>query len=476
MALYQYRIRRFDGISQGVAENALDPSESPDACNMDTALGNLAVAKGYVRHSDAAFPTPNDSKRLFVWNRADGQRMLLATGEKLYLLDEATQTWNVLYTFANGGADAAQYDFQQLKLGSTEYLVIANGLSQMAKWNGTDAAAAFGSAAGLSDLPVNFIELYFNRLFAAGNPAFPCRLYWSKAPGDTRTLEDWSSADESENVSGGHVEVGTDSDPITGLVALSNQLLIFKRDSLYRLLGDRPANYRICPVNAAMRQPVHTAMARYGDALYFLTDGGMYYYDGQTVHRLQNADKVRAFLNAADLTMTQAAACKDKLYFAVKEHGSSPCNDALLVYDPGQGSYMVRRGFLVRGLYAVAGVLYIIDGNGRVCRFNEGETYDGVRIEAYWKTPLTDLDNKIADKRLQELYLRGTGGLLSVEAVADGKTVWYDRIMPGSGGILEAPLTGDGRAFSLRFANVNGSHFAIDGGVELLLDLQRRVL
>ena len=63
-----------------------------------------------------------------------------------------------------------------------------------------------------------------------------------------------------------------------------------------------------------------------------------------------------------------------------------------------------------------------------------------------------------------------------MEAVADGKTVWYDRIMPGSGGILEAPLTGDGRAFSLRFANVNGSHFAIDGGVELLLDLQRRVL
>lgn len=27
MALYQYRIRRFDGISQGVAENALDPSD-----------------------------------------------------------------------------------------------------------------------------------------------------------------------------------------------------------------------------------------------------------------------------------------------------------------------------------------------------------------------------------------------------------------------------------------------------------------
>ena len=32
------------------------------------------------------------------------------------------------------------------------------------------------------------------------------------------------------------------------------------------------------------------------------------------------------------------------------------------------------------------------------------------------------------------------------------------------------------RAFQLIFRNVNGSHFTIDGGVELVLDMQRRVL
>ena len=49
--------------------------------------------------------------------------------------------------------------------------------------------------------------------------------------------------------------------------------------------------------------------------------------------------------------------------------------------------------------------------------------------------------------------------------------------MPGSGeNILELLLTGDGRAFQLVFRNVNGSHFTIDGGVELLMDVQRRIL
>ena len=112
-----------------------------------------------------------------------------------------------------------------------------------------------------------------------------------------------------------------------------------------------------------------------------------------------------------------------------------------------------------------------------ICRFEEGETYDGARIDAYWKTPMTDLDSKAVNKRLEELYLRGSGGILSVEAVTESGTVYNERLMPGgSERILELSLNGDGRAFQLVFRNVNGSHFTIDGGVELIMDMQRRVL
>ena len=273
------------------------------------------------------------------------------------------------------------------------------------------------------------------------------------------------------------MEIGTDSDPITGLFALSNQLLIFKRDSLFRLLGDRPGNYRIQPVSGTMLQPVHTACARVSDVLYFLTGGGVYYFDGQGVQKKSDAEKVSALLTGANLSACASAACGDRLYFAFREADGSGANDAVLVCDLARGTYMMRRGFSVYGLCPVGNTLFLIDGNGYVCRFEEGDTYDGARIEAYWRTPMTDLDSKAVVKRLEELYLRGSGGILSVEAVTESGTVYNERLMPGeSERILELGLTGEGRAFQLVFRNVNGSQFTIDGGVELVLDMQRRVL
>lgn len=477
MALRQYRIPVFYGIAQNVTENRQNDGESPDACNMDTQGGRLSVAKGYVRESETPFSSTETVKRLYVWRRADERKLIVATGSKIYVLDETANEWKSIYDFGAEVA-AAQYDFLPVKIASTEYLLIASAAARMAKWDGaSETAEAFGSTEGLSDIAVNYVELYYSRLFAAGDAQNPSRLYYSQAPGDTRSIESWVSAEESENVSGGFVDVGTDSDPITGLFALSNQLLIFKRDSLYRLLGDRPGNFRIQPVNGTMRQPVHTACVRAGDVLYFLTSGGMYYFDGQTVQRKADADKVRLLLQNANLTACIATSSGDRLYFALREEQGEGDNDAILIYDLARGTYMLRRGFTVNGFFAAGGTLYLLNGNGYVCRFEEGETYDGARIDAYWKTPMTDLDSKAVGKRLEELYLRGSGGILSVEAVTESGTVYNERLMPGgSERILELGLNGEGRAFQLVFRNVNGSHFTIDGGIELIMDMQRRVL
>lgn len=474
MALQLYRIPQFRGINQSACENSIDAGESPDARNMDTAGGRLSVARGYARHHDAVHPAPSDVLRMGVWHAGGVRRFLTATAEGWQALAETGAAWETLAAF---DAPAVQADFQTVKIGSDEYLLLAGGTQQVLKWDGASAAAEpFGSAAQLSDVPAGLLELYYSRLFAAGDPAHPCRLYWSCAPGDARTVEDWSQNAASPNVGGGHVEVGTDSDPITGLFALSNQLLIFKRDSLYRLLGDRPGNYRIYPVSASMAQPAHTACVRVADVLYFLTAAGLYYFDGQTVRRAPDADKIQDFLAGADLSDCRAAACGDRLYFAVRT-GAGAANDAIVVYDLSRRTYMIRDGFTVCGLCADGGVLFLLTGEGRVCRFDEGEDYDGAPITAYWRTPMTDLGGKIAVKQLRELYLRGSGGVIAVEAISNGLTVFFDRLMPATlNDVLEAKLSGDGRAFCLRLSNEFGTHFTVDGGVELLFDAQRRVL
>jgi len=474
VALQQYRIDSFLGINQSACENSISSGESPDAHNMDTAGGYLAVANGYVRHSEAAFEQPESVLRLGIWHGGSERRFLAATGERLFVLQDGDTAWKAVDTFEG---TASQADFLTLKIGSTEHLLTATGAGSIRKWDGaSETGAPFGSEEQLSDRPVSLMELHYGRLFSAGDAEFPCRLYWSAAPGDERSIEDWTQVEASENVSGGHVEVGTDSDPITGLTALSNQLLIFKRDSLYRLLGDRPSNYRIYPVSGTMAATAPTAIVRVGDVLYFLGKTGLCYFDGQTVRRAHDADKIRSFLQSADLSDCRAAACRDKLYFAVKTGGSA-INNALIVYDLPRGVYMVRDGFTVAGLCADGGTLFLLTGEGRLCRFDEGETYDGKPISASWRTPMTDLGGKIAVKQLKELYLRGSGGVIAVEAITGSGTVFFDRLLPTTPmEVLEAKLTGDGRAFCLRLFNEGGARFTVDGGLELLLDAKRRVL
>ena len=67
--------------------------------------------------------------------------------------------------------------------------------------------------------------------------------------------------------------------------------------------------------------------------------------------------------------------------------------------------------------------------------------------------------------------------MIAISAETGSGTVFYERLMPDAKtDVLEALLSGDGRAFRLSIGNVNGSRFTIDGGLELLFDVQRRVL
>ena len=63
MARKIYRIDEFMGLDQSMGENGMAASYSPDACNMDTADGELTVAKGYTRYAACSFSIPAAATR-----------------------------------------------------------------------------------------------------------------------------------------------------------------------------------------------------------------------------------------------------------------------------------------------------------------------------------------------------------------------------------------------------------------------------
>lgn len=472
MGRKSYRIDEFFGIDQSRNENAIAPGMSADACNMDTEDGSLAVARGYVRHIETPVPGTAALHRLYVHQRREGAQFIAVAGDVVYAYRDGA--WSAVYTY-EPGLTKHRFDFAEAQINGTDCLIIGCGEAQLVKYDGAEASL-FGSEAQLSNAKVLYLAMYRNRLFSAGDPEHPNRLYWSELPGSGRSIEDWGTVEASPNVEGGHTEVGdTGGDPIIGLAALSNQLLIFKQHSIFRLLGDRPGNYIVEAVESRGELPVHTAIVPSGDALYYLTGGGLCCFNGVSAAPMPDARRIRKVLARASAADARGALCRDKLYFTIDEGGSC----ALVEYDLMRCTYMLRRGFTASDLSARGGVLYLIDGARRVCRFGEGTTYDGAPIAAWWQTPLTDLYDKGSVKSIRELYLRGSSDLadsvILMDMTIDTHTATHRMRVPETRAtVLEVPLAGEGRTFSMRFYNEAGGRFALEAGAEVLLDERRR--
>ena len=97
-------------------------------------------------------------------------------------------------------------------------------------------------------------------------------------------------------------------------------------------------------------------------------------------------------------------------------------------------------------------------------------------IEAYWRTPLTDLGDKAAIKTLRALLLRGGGDSPVRIAARIGRVEdEYSVLLPEElYEVAEVPMQNEGRTLSLKISNENGGAFRLVGGVELEMSVRRR--
>ncbi|MBO4879798.1 MAG: hypothetical protein J5544_06020 [Clostridia bacterium] len=467
MSIKTYGIPHFIGLNQISGENRLSPVYSPDAVNIDTEGGRLRVAKGYVKFSSSKLPGSGRIDLLTCLRTADGDIPVAITGGSLYAMIDGE--WVLKYTY-DQPATGAGYDSATVRIGLTDYLVIADGAHQMIKFDG-ETVSLFGSAEGCSDIPVAYLTMYRGRLFAAGDAQNPDRIYYSVLPGSGRTVEDWGYVEASPAVEGGHAEVGpVGGDPIVAIKALSNQLLIFKKNSLYRLIGDRPSNFTIEHIDASVSGTKHTSIVTYGDMLYFVTPDGLCYYNGVTARPCPDMRLIKRAMSTARVNRSRAAIVHDTLYFTIERGAGSE----MIVYDLMERKYMRRTGFSIFDIAPIDGMLMLINRNRYLYIFGQGTSYDGDPIDAYWWTPLTDLEDKACIKAPRLMLLRGKGEVW-IDLELDGRRTTHSLRLHGNGDeVSELPLFGEGRCLRFRFFNKGGAEFSLDGGAEVELSLRRR--
>lgn len=477
MALTTLKLGPFMGVQpEFEGENSLQWAK--EAWNVDTEDGQLKRAGGFSKVFRNPLSGTQTLFRLHLWPRETGNPgCIVLRKDGIWRYKESQEVWSGIWGFGTPAEDGSRFDFLPVKIGEQEQLLIASGKYPIRCWQeDADDVTVFGSEEKQSQAPVNYLALYFGRLFAAGEKAHPARLYWSQAPGDGRSIDNWGTAKEGADVSGGYMEVGTDSSPITGLKAMSNQLVILKRDRLYRLLGDRPSNFRIQPVEGPLWEPRHTACLAYGDRLFFLTETGLYFYDGQTLRRPPHGGDLNRLLKKADLSHCMSAVCGTKLYFTLKLSAQSAYEDAVAVYDIERDCFLLLRGFSAVDLYSCQGKLYLLTGAGALCVFDQSDTYNGAAIEALWKTPWTAAGSLYEEKRLMDLTAAGWGeGALDVEAGWESGSCFSTLPLASWGQLGVARLQGGGRRIQLTLKNLQGKDFCLLGGMELLMDRQKHI-
>ena len=327
---------------------------------------------------------------------------------------------------------------------------------------------------GGSDEHVGYIELFANRLFSAGDPDAPFRLYWSAVPGDGRTVEDWLSVEGSYDASGGYVEVGDSSaDAIIGLTATSNQLIIWKRYSVWRMFGDRPSTFTLERIDRESDFMSNAGVITKYDTPYLLMPNGIHAYNNVSVVPVDNGERYlrRFFELEPDVSNSRAASCNNRFYMSCKVNPASTYDDTIIVYDVARGSYMIRDGFEIADMTSVGSHIYIVSGDRYICEFERGTSYNGSPINAWWITQPMDFGAKMNRHQLSAMYAHLAGDSMKVTAIGDH--------LNSPGCVVPLRLrdsyttvrfqTDQSYVVHLKFENIDGSAFCVCGGVNLYI-------
>lgn len=327
---------------------------------------------------------------------------------------------------------------------------------------------------GVSDKHVSSVELYRDRLWSSGDPENPSRLYWSCAAGEGRTIEDWVSDDYYEDASGGHVDVGVaDGDKIAALKAMSDCILIFKVNSVWRLYGDRPSNYTLERISDEVGAfDDHEIVTKYGTP-YWMTSTGLFYSNGASCLSVDNEVDYLKDLFWNVVGSARRSACSvpalRKLFFSIY---STSVGKFVLTRDTVTGAYLTFNGANINDIASASDDVLFLCSDGAVLNRDEGSemllSYDtGAPLDAVWKSQVLELNTLYENVQFKTLLFRASGGRIRITIHTDvGET--SVEVVPSDmlTDVIRIPVNmAEARYAQITIHNVNGSRFKIEGGM-----------
>lgn len=305
----------------------------------------------------------------------------------------------------------------------------------------SDPNALFDYEMGKS---VSHFTIAFGRMFAvkaAGSgDARSNRVYYSR----TGEPDVWENVVDDE-LSGGYVDIGQDDGGrIVDIRTIYSEVVVFKTNGVYRIVGDRPSNFQILRIDDCVRCLSSECGLPTRAGYLVLCDDGLYRYTGNAMEYLAQSDTLRpvwAALQGRELSLFDPAAppphlafCGNTLYITLA------ADQPVYEYDLLRATFMASqyRGVNLFDLFAYKGALVASSAGGYVrlrhAQLPQDTVYQwqtgaqtpatqalvqvDMPITARWRTPDIDLGEKDVGKIPQTLHLCGCGATSADTAAA----------------------------------------------------------
>lgn len=364
MAVWQaWTIKDFsEGLIDRVGDNLLPENAATDCRNMiSRKIGSLQKRPGQRRLNSITLPGPVQGMHSYYNDTV--RRLVVAAGGKVAYWDPGTGAFVDLKTGLN---NTAPVSFETC----VNYMVVFNGFDPPWKWDGITVTP-------LANAPADgqFALLHKEKLFTVPRSE-PSTLKWS----DSFQPESWPAVNYWDVKKG-------DGDRITCLQKHMDTLVIFKRRSLHVLYGSSMDvdEFRLEEMDDKTGCIGPQAAATIGPYVFFVSDKGLYVWNGQVAHNL-TAEKIPQFWAGVNKEYLAGAAVStwDNLVWVALPFGSS-FNNVVLIYQlPEQG--------------AVGGKFWVWDGINASCfrSFNDGTQdlfYSGDSVSGYVNQQYTGTDD-----------------------------------------------------------------------------------
>lgn len=408
------RIPEFKGLMQyGDGLNS-DPRYASEARNLETKGGVLQpVAACEVM--PPALPAPIETLALLHrrWHTASDEKNILiaASGGKLYSMLPNADAWtelscpNGITSFQSNNWSCVTYEINpEGSTASVDVMLLSNAMDGMVMVRGDTLTVE------TVETPKKFgvIERYAERIWGGAITDDPDQLVYS-APFDPTN---WTANPEIPEDGAGDInQPSWDGDSFTALRSFGSQLIAFKKTRVWRILGTDPGEYTFKEQYGG-GAPYEGTIAVDTERILMLTKRGVVAYDGLAVSPFQQEYTLGVWsrVNAAALDNACATLWRGKYYCALPVDGSTS-NNAVIVYNPVDGTWLLREDVQVERFLATEDTMYFTSATtpGRIWRWAEDswETGTATQEATYWATPWNDLNYRQIVKGGFEVYLLG---------------------------------------------------------------------